>query len=120
MRLGRGAAACAAVALLVTGCSGGSEAPESAGGTPTSAASPSAPPEAVGVQRVVEPLTPGAVDVGAVVPTPHYATEYGHAEVKAVFTDDRVVFGDTRGNLWAVDRETGKPAWHVRMRSSLP
>ncbi|HEU5037016.1 MAG TPA: PQQ-binding-like beta-propeller repeat protein [Nocardioides sp.] len=126
MRLGRGTALCAAVLLLVTGCSSEGGDPQEAGGAPTTGASapgspdPTAPPEAIGVQRVVDPLTPGAVDVLRVLPKPPYKSEYGQAEVKAVFTDELAVFGDTRGNLWAVDRETGKPRWHVPMRSSLP
>ena len=124
MRLGRGMALCAAVALpaalLVSGCSGdGGGAAPASGSSPQATSSGTADP-LVGVQRTVDPLTPGAVDVLRVLPKPAYRSEYGDAEVAAAFTDDLAVFGDTRGNLWAVDRETGRPRWHVPMRASLP
>lgn len=120
MGLGRGVALCAAAALLVTGCSGSDGGQEAGDDPPGPAASSSAPPADLGVQRVVDPLAPGAIDLVRVLPKPRYRSEYGSAEVRAAFTPDLAVFGDTRGNLWAVDRRTGRPRWHVPMRSSLP
>jgi outer membrane protein assembly factor BamB len=54
------------------------------------------------------------------LPKPAYKSGYGSGDVDATFTDDLIVFADTRGFLTALDRESGRQRWRVKMKSSLP
>lgn len=132
MGLGRRAAATAAAVVMTVlglgaaGCSSGDDGSGGGGtatgqdaGTPPSAST--APvPDLVDGADVVAPLDGARLDEVRVLPKPDYRSAYPTSEVRAVFTDELAVFSDTRGNLWAVDRDTGRPRWHVRMESSLP